>query len=60
MGGLVHFPRGARQGEAQWHDPADNAVRSTRATTDASRVTWLAAKRLRDGSEDDDGGGTAA
>ena len=60
MGGLVRFPRGARPGDVQWRDPADDAVRSTRATSDASLITRLDAKRLRDRGEDDDGGGTAA
>ena len=58
MGGLVHFPRnGARQSDAEWHDPADNAPRSTR---DASLVTWTEVMRLRDGDDDGDGGGRAA
>jgi hypothetical protein len=61
MGGLVHFPRtGARQSDAEWYDPADSAVRSTRKTPDTSLVTWLDAKRLRDTDDDGDGGGAAA
>jgi len=61
MGGLVRFPRGgARQNDAQWHDPADNAVRSTRKASEASLVTWIDAPPLRDSDDDNDGGGAAA
>lgn len=61
MGGLVHFPRtSVRQSDADWHDPADDALRSTRTTPETSLVTWLDAKRLRDSDDDGDGGGAAA
>jgi hypothetical protein len=60
LGGLIHFPRtGIRQSDAEWHEGAENVLRSTR-TSDASRVTWLDAKRLRDSDDDGDGGGGAA
>jgi hypothetical protein len=61
MGGLVHFPRtGARQSDAEWHDPADNPLRSTRKTSDATLVSWIDVTPLRDGDDEGDGGGTAA
>jgi hypothetical protein len=64
LGGLIDFPRTRRQTETERHDAAErspNVLRSTRKTADASLVTWLDAKRLRDSSDDDgDGGGAAA
>lgn len=61
MGGLIHFPRtGIRQNDAEWHDPAENALRSTRKTSEAALVTWLDATRLRDGDDDSDGSGGSA
>jgi len=60
LGGLVHFPRtAARRSEAEWHDPAENALRSTKSG-DASLVTWIDAKRSRDGDDDGDGSGGRA
>jgi hypothetical protein len=60
LGGLVHFPRTAPQrSEVEWHDPAENALRSTRKTSDASRVAWIETNTMRD-IEDDGGGGSAA
>ena len=53
---MIHFPRNRNNDE--WHDPADNALRATRWTSDASLVMWVEATRLSDG--EDDGGGTAA
>ena len=61
MGGLIRFPRtGTQQNDAEWHESADSVLRATRKTSDASIVTWLDAKRLRDGDDDGDGGGAAA
>jgi len=61
VGGLVRFPRSsARQTDAEWHDPADNALRSTRKASEASLVTWIDAPPLRDSDDDNDGGGAAA
>jgi hypothetical protein len=58
LGGLIHFPpKGVRQND-EWHDPAENALRSTRNTSDAWLVTWFDAKLLHDG--EDGGGGNAA
>jgi len=60
LGGLIHFPRnGVRQSD-EWHDPADNALRSTRKASDVSLVTWSEVTRLHDGEDDGDGGGSAA
>lgn len=44
----------------EWHDPADNARRSTRKTSDASLVRWVEATRLHDGEDEGGDGGTAA
>lgn len=61
MGSLVHFPRSAaRRSEAQPHDVADDAVRSSRVTADVSRITWIDAKVSSDGDDGSDGGGRAA
>jgi hypothetical protein len=65
VGGLINFPRtGIRQNDTEWQDSAERSpsvLRSTRKTSDASLVTWLDAKRLRDGDDDGgDGGGAAA
>jgi hypothetical protein len=61
LGGLIHFPRtGIQQNDAEWRDSADSVLRATRKTSDASIVTWLDTKRLRDGDDDGDGGGAAA
>jgi hypothetical protein len=61
VGGLIKFPRnGARRSEVEWRDPAENAPRSTRKTSDASVITWLDAKSSRDIEGDGDGGGSAA
>jgi hypothetical protein len=58
LGGLIHFPRNGKNDE--WHDPADNALRSTRRTSDVSLATWVEATRLSDGEDDGGDGGTAA
>jgi hypothetical protein len=61
LGGLIHFPRTGNRQNDEWHDPAENAMRSTRKTPEVSLVTWVDATRLRDGDDDGDGsGGTAA
>jgi hypothetical protein len=60
LGGLINFPRTPRQNDTEWHDQVENVLRSTRKTSDASLITWLDAKRLRDGDDDSDGGGAAA
>jgi hypothetical protein len=61
VGGLVHFPRsGARRTDPEWHDPADNAVRSTRKTSEPSLITWLDANTSRDTDDDGDGSGGSA
>jgi hypothetical protein len=61
VGGLVHFPRGAaRRSEGESHDAADDAVRSTRTTTDVARITWIDVRVSSDGDDDGDGGGRAA
>jgi hypothetical protein len=61
LGGLIHFPRtGIRQNDAELHDSADAVLHATRNTSEVSIVTWLDAKRLRDGDDDGDGGGAAA
>jgi hypothetical protein len=65
LGGLIDFPRpGVRQNDSERQQPAERApsvLRATHKTSDASIVTWLDAKRLRDGDDDGgDGGGAAA
>jgi hypothetical protein len=61
LGGLVHFPRGAaRRSEAEPHDAADDAVRSTRKTSDMARITWIDVQVSSDGDDDSDGGGGRA
>jgi hypothetical protein len=61
LGGLIHFPRnGIRQNDTERHEPTESFLRATRKTSDASIVTWLDTKRLRDGDDDGDGGGAAA
>ena len=44
----------------QWREPSDNSLRTTRTTSEGSLVTWLDAKRLREGEDDGDGGGGSA
>jgi hypothetical protein len=61
LGGLVHFPRtAARRTEAEPHDVADDAVRSTRRTSEMTRITWIDVQMTSDGDDDGDGGGRAA
>ena len=61
MGRLVHFPRsGARHTEAESHDVTDDAVRSTRMTSEMARITWIDVHVMSDGDDDGDGGGRAA
>jgi hypothetical protein len=61
LGRLVHFPRtSALRGESEWHDPAENALRSTRKSIDVSLVMAIDAKRSRETEEDFDGGGGSA
>jgi hypothetical protein len=61
LGGLVHFPRNAaRRSEAEQHDGADDAVRSTRKTADVARITWIDVGVSSDGDDDGDGGGGRA
>ena len=60
MGGLVHFPRSAtRHGESEGQHSAEDVFPVTRNTSEISLVTWIDAKRSRDG-DDDGGGGRAA
>jgi len=55
LGSLILFPRNAgRRSDTQWHETAESP---TRKTSEASLVTWLDAKRLREGEDDGDGGG---
>jgi hypothetical protein len=58
----VLFPRSAaRRSDAQQRrEVSDNSLRPTRATSEASLVTWLDVKRLRDAEDDGDGGGGSA
>jgi hypothetical protein len=60
LGGVIDFPRNIRQNEAERHDSAESVLRPTRTMSDASLITWLDVKRLRDGDDDGDGGGAAA
>jgi len=61
LGSLVRFPRNSARGsDAQWSEVSDNSLRATRTTSEASLVTWLDVKRLRDGEDDGDGGGGKA
>lgn len=60
MGGLVHFPRSAARRESEPLAAADDAVRSTRATPDTARITWIDVRVSSDGNDDGDGGGRAA
>jgi len=60
LGSLVRFPRNSARSDAQWREASDNSLRATRTTSEASLVTWLDVKRLRDGEEDGDGGGGSA
>jgi len=61
LGGLVHFPRtAARRNEAEPHDVADDALRSTRKTSDMARITWTSVRVSSDGDDDGDGGGGRA
>ena len=58
MGRLIHFPRTATpRGESEWHDPAQNTLRSNRKSIDVSLVIAIDAKRSRETEEDFDGGG---
>jgi len=59
VGGLVHFPRtAARRSDAD--DVTDDAVRSTRTTSEMARITWTSVQLSSDGDEDGDGGGGRA
>jgi len=59
LGGLVHFPRtAARRSDAD--DVTDDAVRSTRTTSEMARITWIDVQVSSDGDDDGDGGGRAA
>jgi hypothetical protein len=60
LGGVIDFPRNIRQNDAERRDSAESVLRSTRTMPEASLVTWLDVKRLRDGDDDGDGGGAAA
>jgi hypothetical protein len=60
MGGVVHFPRSGSRKESELHDAAEDAVRSTHATPDTARITWMDVRLSRDGDDDDGGGGRAA
>ena len=62
MGRLVRFPRSAaRRSETEWHDPAENVLRSARKSTDVSLLMTIDAKRSRETDEDSGGGdGSAA
>lgn len=60
MGGLIHFPRSAARRESELLDAAEDAVRSTRATPDVARITWIDVKVSSDGDDDGNGGGRAA
>jgi hypothetical protein len=57
LGGLIHFPRtAALRGESDWQNSADDLLRPTRNTSEVSLLTWIDAKRSRDGDDDGDGG----
>ena len=61
MGGLVPFPRTAgRRGEPDSRESADDAVRTTRKTSDVARITWIDVRVSSNGDDDGDGGGAAA
>jgi len=60
LGSLINFPRtGARQSDGKGHDPADNAPRAMRGSSESSLITLSDAKRQRDGEDDGDGGSAA-
>ena len=60
MGGIVHFPRSGARRDSEPHDAADDAMRSTRATPETARITWIDVRVASDGGDDGDGGGRAA
>jgi hypothetical protein len=60
LGRLVRFPIATRRSEAEWHDPAENVLRSTRKNTDVLLLIAIDAKRSRETDEDFDGGGGSA